>query len=238
MRFVCKRGLAVRLCLLVGAFALLPLALAGTAQASMAGAPPLTTKFRPDLRSLHILTGINAGRAQFCFDKPLAGPSPTSGDDFELGGYRWDTFLIGTGGAVLDSTGMCADVLMDSDNSGSVADLTQYTFGGDFDGAVTANVSGGLASLADSTPNLDSTSNNGTAGHTTGPDLEGVTIGAPAGTNEIIYTFDQNVDCTDLDPGSFVYYNAGGASSSGKRSPAVAVQTCASRSGPSSPATR
>src|SRR5581483_604008 len=105
--------------------------------------------------------------------------------------------------------GMCAVVLMTADNSGSVADLTQYSFGTVLNGTVTANVSGGLTNNADSTPNLDSTSNNGTAGHTTGPDLEGVTLGAPAGTNEIIYTFDQNVDCANLNPDWFGYYNAG-----------------------------
>jgi hypothetical protein len=214
MSFIFKPGRAVRLCLLLGALMALPLAVAGTAQASMAGAPPETSNLRPDLRSLHILTGINAGRTQFCFDKPLAGPSPTSGDDFELGGYRWDTFLVGTGGAVLDSTGDCAIVLMQPNNNGMVADLAQYTFGSDYHGAVTANVSGGQPNIGDSTPNLDSTSNNGTAGHTTGLDLEGVTLGAPAGTNEIIYTFDQNVDCTTIANFglwmNFLYYNAAG----------------------------
>src|SRR5205807_5843527 len=129
-----------------------------------------------------------------CFDKPLTlGGSPTN---FRLGGYRWDTILSGIQ-QVLDSNSNCADVLMQPDNAGNAADLNSYSFGTVKKTAATASISGGQSSLADSSPNLDSSSHNGTAGHTTGPDLSGVIIGAPAGTNEIIYSFDQPVDTSN-----------------------------------------
>jgi hypothetical protein len=195
----------------LGVLAAFPFVGAGVASASMGGAPPATTNFRPDLRTVHILTGINAGRVQFCFDKPITIAAASSAE-FALGGYRWDTILTGFVGLtpVLDATGDCAIVTMALDHSGSEADLNSYTFGTVQPGAVTASISGGQPNLADSSPSLDSTDHSGTTGHTTGPDLVGVTVGAPAGTNEIIYTFDQPVDTAVLDPGAFRYYNAAG----------------------------
>jgi hypothetical protein len=195
----------------LGVLAAFPFVGAGVASASLAGAPPATTNFRPDLRTVHILTGINAGRAQFCFDKPIT-ITAASGPDFELGGYRWDTILTGfapAGTPVLDSTGDCAIVTM-TPQSGGAADLNSFTFGSVTAGAVTASISGGQPNLPDSSPSLDSTSHSGTTGHTAGPDLAGVTVGAPAGTNEIIYSFDQPVDPAALVPGDFAYYNAAG----------------------------
>ena len=202
------RRWAVRLALLVGAIAALPV-FAGSAQASVGGAPPPTTNFRPDLISVHLLTGLNAGRAQFCFDKPIAVGG--SGASYRLIGYRWDTVLLGAGAPVLDSTGKCALVLMGPDHSGGQADLASYSDGSVLGGAVSAAISGGQANLPDSSPLLDSTSHNGTAGHTTGPDLVGVTVGAPAGTNEIIYTFDQPLDTgSPIRANNFEFYDAAG----------------------------
>ena len=65
--------------------AAIPLAGAGVAQAALAGANPMTSTSRPDLRSA-TLTGPNA--AQFCFDKAIASVPDIGG--FVLGGYRAD----------------------------------------------------------------------------------------------------------------------------------------------------
>ncbi len=55
----------------VGAAAVLVLLLgAASAQAAMGGALPQTSTFRPDLRTV---TLVSSNAAQFCFDKPLNG---------------------------------------------------------------------------------------------------------------------------------------------------------------------
>ncbi len=210
------RTKVARFVAITGLLAALPLASAGVAQAAMAGANPATTTLRPDLRSVHVLTGLNAGRAQFCFDKALNNTGP-AGANYRLGGYRWDTMDAGIGTSVLDSNNQCVDVLMGTDHSGSSPNLNSYTFGQVSTGAVTAAISGGQVNLDDSTANVDSNTHNGTAGHTTGPDLTSVTVGAPAGTNEMIYTFDEPVEtnAADLVAGGFGYVNAAGNTRTG-----------------------
>ncbi len=204
------RTKVARFVAITGLLAALPLASAGVAQAAMAGANPATTTLRPDLRSVHVLTGLNAGRAQFCFDKALNNTGP-AGANYRLGGYRWDTMDSGIGSSVLDSNNQCVDVLM-APGAGGSPNLNSYTFGQVTTGAVTAAISGGQVNLDDSTANVDSNTHNGTAGHTTGPDLTSVTVGAPAGTNEMIYTFDEPVDSSaaNLDATKFGYVNAAG----------------------------
>lgn len=195
------RPKAARWVLALGVLAAFPIVGSGVAQAAMGGANPSTTSVRPDLRSVHELSGINAGRVQFCFDKPVSNAG-LAGANFRLGGYRWDTILSGLG-AVLDSNTSCVDVLFANH------DLTSYSFGTVTTGAVTANISGGQPNVADSAPNLDATDHSGTAGHTTGPDLQSVIVGSPAGANEIIYQFDQSVDVVQT-AADFGYVNSSG----------------------------
>ena len=57
---------------------------AGTSQAAMGGALPLTSTFRPDLRTV---TLVASNAAQFCFDKVLNGAAVGPAKDFRLGGY-------------------------------------------------------------------------------------------------------------------------------------------------------
>ena len=62
-----RRGMCARLA--VGAaVVVVPLLGAGSAQAAMGGALPLTSTFRPDLSSV---TLVSSNTAQFCFDKTL-----------------------------------------------------------------------------------------------------------------------------------------------------------------------
>src|ERR1700736_2910490 len=93
--FRCGRLRFARWAIGLAAVAAFPLAGAGSAQAAGIGnALHPVFNFRPVLDHVNILNGVNAGRAQFCFDKtislPNAGGAETS---FRLGGYRWDTFL-------------------------------------------------------------------------------------------------------------------------------------------------
>ncbi len=196
------RPKAARYVALLGVLAAFPVIGVGVAQASIGGATPATTTNRPDLRSVTALSGLNAGRVEFCFDKALSNSFNAA--NFALGGYRWDTILTGAGTPVLAANANCVDVPFGNGSQ----DLASYTFGTVKLGAVTANVSGGAANLADSTANVSSTSHNGTTGHTTAPDLQGVTVGAPAGQNEIIYTFDQPVSATIA--GNFGYVDSSG----------------------------
>src|ERR1700736_3783356 len=83
----------------LAAVAAFPLAGAGSAHAAGIGnALHPVFNFRPVLDHVNILSGqVNKGRAQFCFDKTISLPNPGNPSSFRLGGYRWDTFLSGTG---------------------------------------------------------------------------------------------------------------------------------------------
>ena len=50
----------------------------------MGGALPLSSQFRPDLRSVTLVTST---AAQFCFDKTLNAAAVGTPKDFSLGGY-------------------------------------------------------------------------------------------------------------------------------------------------------
>lgn len=202
------RPKAARYVALLGVLAAFPVIGVGVAQASVGGATPATTTNRPDLRSVTVLSGLNADRVEFCFDKALSNNFNAA--NFALGGYRWDTILTGAGTAVLAANANCVDVPFGNGSQ----DLASYTFGTVKAGAVTANVSGGAINLPDSTANVSSTSHNGTTGHTTAPDLQGVTVGAPAGQNEIIYTFDEPVNATIA--GNFGYVDSSGVQHRGQ----------------------
>jgi hypothetical protein len=164
----------------------------------MAGANPLTTTNRPDLRTVHVNQALD--HAQWCFDKAVANSPPGGGafkpEGFHLGGYRFDTYLGAVTVAVDSSNTNCIQGTMEqkdsSDGSAKVRDLKSYSFGSVDDNQVVFNAGGSQApgNIGDSTANLDSNSHNGTVDHTTAPDLVGV--GAPDTTNnQIIYSFDQ-----------------------------------------------
>src|ERR1700729_1679735 len=119
---------------------------AGSAQAAMGGALPLTSTFRPDLRTV---TLVASNAAQFCFDKTLNGAAVGLAKDFMLGGYNSEddgfpdantsaTASTTAVSAVIDDTNpMCIDVVFPTTPNpdlpptitGGSADLTQYTYG-------------------------------------------------------------------------------------------------------------
>jgi len=159
--------------------AAIPLVGAGAAQAAMAGANPLTTTARPDLRSV-TLTGTGA---RFCFDKVITSiPNPGG---FIVGGYRADIFNRSTGAT---ASGMCVDA--------KVGATTENSFGQVAEGAV--RTTGNLGNRADSTALTGSTTHNGTRGLTTAPDLTGVSV-VQTGPQQIAFTYDEPVD-----PGAIV----------------------------------
>ncbi len=163
--------------------AAIPLVGAGVGQAAMAGANPLTTTSRPDLRSV-TLTG--ASSAQFCFDKAITSvPNPGG---FYLGGYRADAFL-GANDAI--ASGSCVNATFPASVTSDVNNLEQHSFGQVAEGAV--RTTGNLGNRADSTALTGSVSHNGTRGLTTAPDLTGVSV-VTSGTQEIAFTYDQNVN--------------------------------------------
>jgi hypothetical protein len=172
---------------------------APVARAAMAGANPITTSNRADLRSVQ---RVGSNQARFCFDRALAN-QPFSPGSFQLGGYRVGTFLAGSG-TTLDTDPSCVLVGFPP------ADLASYSFGQVAGGAVTPSAPGSAPNLADSTANLGSTSHSGTTGHTVGPDLVGVSPDQ-AFPNQLIYSFDQPVDPTTVGAASgFGFYDPDG----------------------------
>jgi hypothetical protein len=186
----------------------IPLLGAGTSQAAMGGALPLTSTFRPDLRTV---TLVASNAAQFCFDKTLnsAALAATPAKDFGLGGYESPangdyaftsaTAITQAVSAVLDDTNpMCVDVVFPTKPApfapptiaGGSADLNQYTFGSVAANAVLTNTHA-ETNDADSTALTGSTTNNGTTGNTVEPDLTGVVINTSF--NTVNYVFNKNL---------------------------------------------
>ncbi len=163
--------------------AAVPLVGASVAQAAMAGANPLVTTSRPDLRSVS-LTG--ASSAQFCFDKAITSVPNVGG--FYLGGYRADAFLASTNAV---AAGNCVNASFPTSVSGNTDNIEHHSFGQVAEGAV--RTTGNLGNRADSTALTGSISNNGTRGLTTAPDLTGVSV-VTSGTQQIAFTYDQNVN--------------------------------------------
>ncbi len=182
--------------------AAIPLVGAGAAQAALAGANPLTTTSRPDLRSV-TLTG--ATTAQFCFDKAIISVPNVGG--FTLGGYRADAFLNSTD-AVVSGSPDCVNVTFPTSLTGSVNNIEQHSFGQVAEGAVRA--SGNQGNRADSTALTGSVSNNGTRGLTTAPDLTGVSV-VSSSAQSIAFTYDQNVNPNAIvGTGGFHFVTANG----------------------------
>jgi hypothetical protein len=173
----------------------------------MGGALPLTSTFRPDLRTV-TLVASNAG--QFCFDKTLNGAAIGPAKDFMLGGYNEFNTGFGTANTsnsatttalsrVIDDTNpMCVDVVFPTAPNpfvpptiaGGSADLNQYTYASVAAGAVLTNTHAELND-ADSTALTGSTTNNGTTGNTVAPDLTGVVINTSF--NVVNYVFNKNI---------------------------------------------
>ena len=216
---VFRRGrfMAVRWAIGFGVLAAFPFLCSGVAQAAMAGANPMTTTNRPDLRTVHVSTFADSG--EWCFDKTVAnqklGGGPLLGSDFMLGGYRFDTFVTAQASSVNTEAGnsRCVTGAIATKSDGSTRDLQSYSYGSVNDKAVVNQEGGGAAAqnIGDSTANLDSNSHNGTADHTQGPDLQGVAVDQT--NNRLNYVFDQPVWGGSLNLGDmrFLYYDANGA---------------------------
>jgi hypothetical protein len=190
----------------------------------MGGALPLTSTFRPDLRTV---TLVASNAAQFCFDKTLNGAAVGVAKDFTLGGYGTlysggqeqftSAFPVTTAvSAVLDDTNpMCIDVVFPTKTNpnvatitGGSADLNQYTFGSVAAGAVLTNTHA-EPNDADSTSLTGSTTNNGTTGNTVDPDLTGVVVNTTF--NTVNYVFNKNLGGLDISTstGFFLINSAG-----------------------------
>jgi hypothetical protein len=185
--------LIVRLAAGLGVLAAFPFLASGVAQAAMAGANPLTTSNRPDLRTIHTNTSFDT--ATYCFDKVVANVGAPN--EFTLGGYRWDVVAPMQASAVSSSNQQCVEgTVAPKSTYGGTRDLGSYSYGSVEQQAVHSNAGGigAPGNIADSTANLDSNSHNGTVDHTAGPDL--VSVFPPDVTNNrIIFTFDQPVAC-------------------------------------------
>jgi hypothetical protein len=195
-----------------------PLLVPSLAQASIAGAPPAATTNLPDLISA-AATGSNT--VQVCYDKPLTAVSSTVPDgDGTTPAYTLTNYLSGTNleaGAGNALTPYA--VMIDANNNRCVA-LTFAPLAGSVDlgqGTIVTAAAGaasgaGGATLADSVTLSSGTSQTGTVGHTAGPDLSSVKIGSNAtapgasgAVNTLIYTFDKNVDPTNVNLGGFQF---------------------------------
>ena len=171
--------------LIAFAAVVVPLLAVGSANGAMAGANPSTTTLRPDLRSAQI-TAVNTTTGvttiQVCFDKQI-GSTPDA-SSFFVGNYRQNE--VQADSAARNANGSCADVTWSS----QFIDPQQRTYVTAGEDAV-VNAANGLFNLEDSVALNGSSTHNGTRGHTTAPDLEGITVNT--GLNTINYTFDQFV---------------------------------------------
>jgi hypothetical protein len=175
-----------------------PLVGAGSAQAALAGANPLTTTNRPDLRTV-MLTSTST--AQFCFDQTVTQiPSQTA---FSLGGYGATNFFHPTSATVDATNDKCVDASFPI-SIGDTDDLKTFSIGQVGEGAVNTTVgSGFVGNRADSTALTGSSTHNGTAGHTVAPDLTGVVVD---NANTLDYIYDENVQTSTVDPTKFTAY--------------------------------
>jgi len=178
-----------------------PLFAVGSAQAAIAGAGSVSTTNLPDLVSAKAL---DATDVQVCFDKALSSQNSdivanNHYDDIFLVGYNsYSNYLDPDGARIDPNNGDCVDLAFSS-QSGQL-DLGQYSVVSVGYNAVAAST-GGQPNLADSTTLLTSTTNNGTTGHSSAPDLTGpapvpASVADTGANNEIEYVFDQSVDAT------------------------------------------
>ncbi len=163
--------------LAVLALAALPLALPAGANASMGGALTLNSTLTPDLISATVTSASATGTTvRYCFNKTI-GTTPVPAR-FSIGQYDQTAPATGTSAS---ASGQCADVLFNA-----VSDPTQYTYAGIADNAV-VNAATGTFSNRDSGALVGSSTNNGTRGRSTAPDLTGT---ARSGST-VSYVFDE-----------------------------------------------
>jgi hypothetical protein len=209
MAFRLMRAYLARGTVVAAAFAL-PLLASASAQAALGGASPEKTVNRPDLVSATILNG---SAVDYCFDKTITNASFPTPANFVLGGYRAAN-AVGANGALLETaiTSTPADSCVRANFPSTAGDLNQYTIGTVLAATVTAN--GGVPTIdgnnnTDSTQLTGSTTNNGTAGFTTGPDLTGVIPDST--TNTITYAEDQAIGALPAPAAAdFYFVDAGG----------------------------
>ena len=160
----------------------IPLVGASVAQAAMAGANRLVTTSRPDLVSV-VATGANSGR--FCFDKPIVSIADQGG--FIFGGYKSDATTNSTSATIVSSNTNCVEA--------NISFSPWFSYGQVSEGAVRA--AGNVGNRADSVALGGSTTNNGTRGRSTAPDLAGISVvqGTP---QQIAFTFDEPVDASSI----------------------------------------
>jgi hypothetical protein len=187
----------VRLATGLGVLAAFPFLASGVSQASIAGANPLTTTNRPDIRTIHVNQAFD--QATFCFDKTLSnqgfGGNPIAPGKFFLSGYRFDTAApLATAGVQSSNTSCIVGTVVPKTTYGGSRDLASYTIGSVAPQTVIANAGGSAApgNLGDATPNLDSNAKSGTTDHTTGPDLQAV-LPPDTTNNQMVFVFDQPV---------------------------------------------
>ncbi len=153
----------------------IPLVGASVAQAAMAGANQLVTTSRPDLVSAAITA---PGAAKFCFDKPVTAIADVGG--FYLGGYKANVTAKSTNAV---ASGNCVNA--------TVSTSQHFSFGQVGEGAV--RTTGNVSNRADSVALAGSSTNNGTRGRTTAPDLTGISVDTTT-PQRIAFTFDEPVD--------------------------------------------
>jgi hypothetical protein len=205
-----RRAVRARHLLAGLAAAALPLLAAGSAQAALTGGIPLTTQQRPDLRTVTLLpqsasTPLNVQQVEYCFDKTLTlVPSPTL---FFLNGYEADNPLQASTAAIETGKPTCVVANFPTFINATSDFAHGYTIGTVGEGAVQTAVASALTSnRADSTALTvpGGSNNNGTTGHTTGPDLTGVQQTDVTAANTLTYVFDQNIDTTQtINPANF-----------------------------------
>lgn len=146
----------------------------------------------PDLRSVNIDAG-DLRRVKFCFDQPLnATPSATG---FLIQTYDSKRFIQSASATIAPDSQSCVLAIM-----GSGADLAQGTIG---------SVQGDAVTDAAARRNVPSSEPLGgsvatpAAGSTTGPDLIGAA--RDLADSSIVFTFDENLDGSPVNPASFAY---------------------------------
>jgi hypothetical protein len=161
----------------------------------------------------NVSTTTGATTIQVCFDKQIASVPDAS--QIFLGGYRTAPILPGeehaADSAVRASNQNCADATWSTNDE----DVTQRTYVRVGNPGLTTTPSGGAAcavvalsngqcNLPDSVALNGSSTHNGTRGHSTGPDLEGITINPAGGVAGVVnYVFDQRVGLASNAAGCF-----------------------------------
>jgi len=187
--------------------AAVPLAAAGGAQAAIGTANIAKTTVLPDVIGASL---VSSNQVRYCFDKTVASvPNPGG---FFVSGYRSDSFIGSSDASVGPAQAGCAGTVLatfaSAQTSGSVDNINHMTIAQVAEGAV--RTTGNFANRADSVPLSGASSGDGTRGLTTAPDLQGTSV-VSGGTQQIAFTFDQNVNPSAIvGNGGFHFVTASG----------------------------